>query len=156
MDEIAKLKRGATRTRWLVAIKDKAFDSIRNLVIIETRPEHFLRVLENAKVSTNVYLRRIHNFALEMNWLPWPVIVEAHWPKIVFKDKRAITWEEHQSIIAREPNPERKAFYQVAWHLGSLTVGPRLPRSGERRLGGARDFVRAQKDWVHRLDALRR
>ncbi len=119
MDEIAKLKRGATRTRWLVAIKDKAFDSIRNLVIIETRPEHFLRVLENAKVSTNVYLRRIHNFSLAMNWLPWPVIVKAHWPKIVFKDKRAITWEEHQSIIAREPNPERKAFYQVAWHLGA-------------------------------------
>src|SRR5205814_6883687 len=58
-------------------------------------------------------------FALAMNWLPWPVIVKAHGPKIVFKDKRAITWDEHQAIIAREPNLERKAFYQLAWHLGA-------------------------------------
>ena len=36
-----------------------------------------------------------------------------------FKDKRAITLEEHQAIIAREANTERKAFYQLAWHLGA-------------------------------------
>jgi hypothetical protein len=24
------------------------------------------------KVPTNVYLRRLHNFALDMKWLPWP------------------------------------------------------------------------------------
>lgn len=119
LDEIIKLKRGPTQARWLVAAKDKAFDIIRNLTILETRPEHFLRVLEQGKVSTNVYLRRIHNFALAMNWLPWPVIVKAHWPKIQFKDKRAITWEEHQAIVAREVNAERKGFYQLAWHLGA-------------------------------------
>jgi len=76
-------------------------------------------VLESGKVSTNVYLRRIHNFALDMTWLPWPVIVKRQWPKVRFKDKRAVTWEEHQAIVAREENPERKAFYQLAWHLGA-------------------------------------
>jgi integrase len=86
---------------------------------LETRPENFLRVLETGKVSTNVYLRRIHNFALDMTWLPWPVIVKRQWPQVQFKDKRAITWEEHQSIVARELNPERKAFYKMAWHLGA-------------------------------------
>jgi integrase len=25
---------------------------------------------------------------------------------------------EHQAILAREPNPERKAFYKLAWYLG--------------------------------------
>jgi integrase len=35
-----------------------------------------------------------------------------------FKDKRAITLEEHQKIIAAEVNPERKALYQLCWHLG--------------------------------------
>jgi integrase len=86
---------------------------------LETRPENFLRVLETGKVSTNVYLRRIHNFALDMTWLPWPVIVKRQWPKVQFKDKRAITWEEHQAIVARELNPERKAFYKLAWHMGA-------------------------------------
>jgi integrase len=33
-------------------------------------------------------------------------------------NKHAITWEEHQKIIAAEVNPERKAFYQLCWHLG--------------------------------------
>jgi integrase len=78
-----------------------------------------LRALEAGTVSTNVYLRRIHNFALDMTWLPWPVIVKRQWPKVEFKDKRAITLAEHLAIVAREQNAERKAFYQLAWHLGA-------------------------------------
>ena len=119
MDEIPKLKTGDTQHRWLTAIKDKAFDSIRNMVVLETQAEHFLKVLENGSVSTNIYLRRIHNFALDMNWLPWPVLPKKRWPAIKFKEKRGITLEEHQAIVARELNPERKAFYQLAWHLGA-------------------------------------
>jgi len=119
MDEIPKLKKGNTRQRWLTAIKDKALDSIRNMVVLETQAEHFLKVLEKGSVCTNIYLRRIHNFALDMNWLPWPVLPKKRWPVIKFKEKRGITWEEHQAIVTREQNPERKAFYQLAWHLGA-------------------------------------
>lgn len=77
MDEMVKLKKDETQHRWKCAIKDKAFNQIRHLPILETRPEHFLRALETGKVSTNVYLRRIHNFALDMTWLPWPVMFAA-------------------------------------------------------------------------------
>lgn len=119
MDEIIRLKTGETERRWQVAIKDPAFNELRHVVILETRAEHFLRALERGRVSTNVYLRRIHNFAVAMNWLPWPVIVKAHWPKVVYHEKRAITREEHEAIVAREFNPERKALYQLAWHLGA-------------------------------------
>ena len=119
MDQIPRLKKGNTRDRWLTAIKDKAFDAIRNLVVLETHAEHFLGVLENGSVCTNIFLRRIHNFALDMNWLPWPVLPKKRWPVIRFKEKRGITLEEHQTIVAREQNPERKAFYQLAWHLGA-------------------------------------
>ena len=99
-------------------MKDKAFDLIRNLPILETRSAHFLKVLEIGTVSTNVYLRRIHNFALDMNWLPWSVLPKRQWPKVKFKEKRAITLEEHQRIIAAEVNPERKALYQLVLALG--------------------------------------
>src|SRR5579859_1341086 len=120
MEEIVKLKHvEETRRRWLVAVKNKEFDTIRHMPVLETRPEQFLRVLESGKVSTNVYLRRIHNFALDMTWLPWPVIVKQQWPKVEYGEKRAITWEEHQAIVEREQNPERKAFYLLAWHLGA-------------------------------------
>ncbi len=119
MDEMTKLKSGPTQERWVRAMKDKAFDGIRGLPVIESRPENFLRVLEAGKVSTNIFLRRLHNFALDMTWLPWPVIVKRQWPEVRFREKRAITWEEHQAIVAREQNAERKAFYQLAWHLGA-------------------------------------
>ena len=119
MDEIVKLKHGETQRRWLVAIKDRALEGLRNLPLLETRAENFLRALERGKVSTNVYLRRIHNFALAMNWLPVPVIPKSQWPDIRHKEKRAITLEEHRAIIARENNPERRAFYELAWHLGA-------------------------------------
>jgi len=88
-------------------------------VIIETSGELLLQVMQAGKVSTNVYLRRLHNFCVDMNWLPWPLIPKRQWPQVKFKDKRAITLEEHQQIIAAEVNPERKALYQLCWHLGA-------------------------------------
>ena len=119
MENIVAKKADETRRRWDVAIKDKNFDSIRNLPVAETRPEHFDRALADGKVSTNVYLRRIHNHALGMEWLLRSVIPRLQWPKVKFKEKRAITIEEHQAIVAREQNNERKAFYMLAWHLGA-------------------------------------
>lgn len=119
MDEIVKLKHDETLRRWLVAVKDKAFDALRDLPLLETRADHFLRAMEKGKVSTNIYLRRIHNFALGMNWLPVPVIPRRMWPDFTFKDKRAITLDEHRAIVARETNGERRAFYELAWHIGA-------------------------------------
>jgi hypothetical protein len=72
MDEMTKT--GSTHVRHIVAMKDKAFDLIRNLPILETYSAHFLKVMELGGVSTNVYLRRIHNFALDMNWLSWSIL----------------------------------------------------------------------------------
>jgi len=119
MEEIVKTKQGATQYRWQTGIRDKAFDSIRAVTLIESQAEHFLRVLEKGTVSTNVHLRKLHNFCLDMNWLPWPVIPKRQWPAVRFKEKRAITLEEHERILAAEVNPERKAFYQMCWHLGA-------------------------------------
>lgn len=53
-----------------------------------------------------------------MNWLPWPLIPKRLWPEVRFKERRAITSEEHQRIIEREKNPERRSFYELCWHLG--------------------------------------
>lgn len=119
MDEIVKFKKGATLQRWQTAIKDKAFDSIRALPLLETQAEQLLRVLEKGTVSTNVHLRKLHNFCMDMNWLPWPVIPKKQWPAVVYKIKRAITLEEHQAIITKETNRERRDFYQLCWHLGA-------------------------------------
>jgi hypothetical protein len=59
-------KDGTNQDRWLRAIGDRSFDYIRHVPLMETRSDHFLKVLMVRKVSSNVFLRRIHNFALAM------------------------------------------------------------------------------------------
>jgi hypothetical protein len=108
MDEMTRTKTGPTLIRYKRAMQDEAFDIIRNLPILETHAGQFLKVLDAGAVATNVFLRRIHNFALDMSWLPWPVLAKKQWPKVRFKEKRAITAKEHQAIIERELNPERR------------------------------------------------
>ena len=88
-------------------------------VLIETPGEVLLKVMQTGTVSTNVYLRRLHNFCVDMGWLPWPLIPKRQWPAVQFKEKRAITLKEHQRISAEEVNPEREALYQLCWHFGA-------------------------------------
>jgi hypothetical protein len=83
---------------------DEVFDIIRNVPILETQSAHVLKVLGAGTVVTNVFLRRIHNFALELGWLPRLVLPKKQWPKIRFKEKRAATALEHQAIDAAEKN----------------------------------------------------
>ena len=119
IEALTNTKQGANKERWLRVVKDRALAPLLLKVIIETQGELLLRVLQSGTVSTNVYLRRLHNFCVDMSWLPWPLLPKRQWPAVRFKDKRAITWDEHCRIIAREQNRERKAFYQLAWHVGA-------------------------------------
>ena len=139
MDEIIKSKQGgSTRSRWERAIKQKALDPLRTLPVVQTKPEHFLRAIESGTTSTNVHLRRLQNFAMDMTWLPWPVLTKRQWPPFRHRGKRAITLEEHRAIVARESDPEQKAFYELAWHIGAAQID----------LAGLRsDHV----DWEHRV-----
>jgi integrase len=118
MEEILKLKKGNTLERWNRAVQDTAFDSLRGLALLETQAHYFLAVLNTGSVSTNTHLRRIHNFAMDMSWLPWPILPKKRWPVIRFKPKRAITFAEHQAILAGEANSERRAFFELLWETG--------------------------------------
>jgi integrase len=119
MDEMAKTKTGVTLKRHHVAMQDKAFDLIRDVAILETQAGQLMKVLGLACVSTNIFLRRLHNFSLDMGWLPWPILAKKRWPKIHFKEKRAVTAAEHDAITTGEANPERRAYYECCWHLGA-------------------------------------
>ncbi|MDB6037103.1 MAG: hypothetical protein JWM99_944 [Verrucomicrobiales bacterium] len=74
MDAMATLKKDNTRLRWERAMKESPFDDIRHLKLIETQPDHFLGMLKRGIVCTNIFLRLLHNFALDMDWLPKAII----------------------------------------------------------------------------------
>ncbi len=118
MHEFVLSKAEKNRPRCQRGMDEAAFDPLRKLMVVETRSEQFVRVLRHGSTSTNIYLRRLHNFALGMNWLPWPVLPKKLWPPVRFGEKRAVTRAEHADLVAREHNPERRAFYELCWHLG--------------------------------------
>ena len=119
LDSLIETKTGPTKERWIRASNEKALKCLLGRVLVETQPEHFLAALKAGTVSTNVHLRKLHNFCLGMGWVAWPILPKKQWPTVRFKEKRAITWDEHLKIIDREPNAEKKAFYELAWHLGA-------------------------------------
>jgi len=143
MDSMAATKKGSTRTRWDRAMREEPFNLIRELTLFETRAEHFLKALTTGSISTNIFLRRLHNFALDMNWLPTPVIPRRQWPKIVFEEKRGITWEEHQKILAGERNPEWIAYYKMLWHVGGAQ-------------SDVANLCAEDVDWEHKVIGFRR
>jgi integrase len=118
IDFIIDQKEGPNRKRWVNVSKDKALAPLWKLRVVETRADQLLLMLSKGAVSTNVYLRRLHNFALDMSWIGWPILPKKLWPKVKYGEKRGITSEEHQKIIARENNPERRDYYELLWHIG--------------------------------------
>ncbi len=118
IESLIHTKHGANQDRWRLAAKDRALASLLPRVIIETPSELLLNVIEAGTVSTNVFLRRLHNFCVDMNWLPWPLIPKRQWPAVQHKEKRGITLDEHQRILAGERNREWLAYYHALWHIG--------------------------------------
>ena len=76
-------------------------------------------MLEIGKVSTNVYLRRMHNFAVDMTWLPWPVLPKKRMAGSRIQGEARHHLRGTSGHRCPRANPERKAFYQLAWHLGA-------------------------------------
>jgi len=118
MDDIVKDKKDSTLHRYQTAMKDPAFKLIKGKVLVETQAPDFMEVLRAGTVSTNVYLRRFQNHAVDMDWLPKRVLPKKLFPGIKHKDQRAITGEEHGRILEREGNAERRDFYELCWHFG--------------------------------------
>jgi integrase len=90
--------------------------------LLETQPADVLQLIKDGTVSTNMYFRRLHSFALTLGWLPWPILGYRQWPSRKYKAKRGITWEEHQLLVSTEKNDERRAFLELAWHVGAAQI----------------------------------
>lgn len=119
MKQIASLGKEQTRLRYSRALAGKAFNRIRNKKLLETNSEDLLETIQAGKISTNHFLRRLHNLALGLGWIFQPILPPRLWPKPQFKAKRPVTEEEHQSIINSEKNVERRCYYEILWETGA-------------------------------------
>lgn len=123
-DKAAHYEQQGARTtlkRWQRVCRSAPFSNLRNIVLIETESDHFLKVLRHtqAGVSTNVQLRILHNHALDMGWLLSPVLPKKAWPKVKYGEKTGITSNEHQRLISdAKDDPEWKRYLETLWETG--------------------------------------
>jgi integrase len=118
LDRITEQKQDSTKARWLNVARDKNLSPLWDKPLVETQADDLLRAMTKGTVSTNVYLRRLHNYALDMDWILRPIIVRRQWPRFTYGEHRAIKADEHRRIVERELHPERRLFYELCWHLG--------------------------------------
>jgi integrase len=119
MDEMATHGIPTTQHRCARGFRSKAYDAIRNKSLVQTTAADLLAIIHANGNCVAHYLRRLHNLALDLGWLAWPILAKRAWPKIRSQSKRAITAEEHAAVIASEKNPERRAYYELLYETGA-------------------------------------
>lgn len=119
MTEMATHGIPSTQERCSRAFCSKAYDSLRHKPLVQTTAEDLLAVLHANRNCVGHYLRRLHNLAVDLGWLAWPILAKRAWPKIRSQQKRAITAEEHAAVIAAEKNVERRAYYELLYETGA-------------------------------------
>ncbi|HET7623838.1 MAG TPA: tyrosine-type recombinase/integrase [Verrucomicrobiae bacterium] len=108
-----------SRERYASAFQSFALDGLRNKKLMETTADDFLAVFKDSKVSIVYFLKRLHNFALSLGWIAIPIVAPCLWPKYEPKDRRGITLDEHQSLLAQEAKAEWKLFLELLWETGA-------------------------------------
>ena len=99
--------------------KSPSFDRLRHKKLLETTADDFFAVFKEGKVAITYFLKRLHNFALSLGWIALPVVAPYLWPKYEAKERRGITPDEHQSLLAREKKAEWKLFLELLWETGA-------------------------------------
>jgi integrase len=118
MDEMATHGIPTTQER-ARGFRSKAYDAIRDKPLVQTTGADLLVIVHTNGNCVAHYLRRLHNLAVDLGWLPWPVLAKRAWPKIRSQSKRAITAEEHDAVIASERNADRRAYYELLYETGA-------------------------------------
>jgi integrase len=119
MEQLQARGKDSSRQRYANVFKSSAFDGLRNKRLMETTTDDFLAVFKDGKVSILNFLKRLHNFAVNLGWIAVPIVAPYLWPKYEPKDRRGITMQEHQSILANEQTAVWKLFLELLWETGA-------------------------------------
>src|ERR1039458_1818249 len=119
MDQLQARGKDSSRQRYESVFKSSAFDGLRHKKLLETTANDFFAVFKDGKVSIVCFLKRLHNFAVNLGWIAVPIVAPYLWPKYEPKDRRGITQDKHQSILASEKKAEWKLFLDLLWEAGA-------------------------------------
>jgi integrase len=119
MEQLQSRGKDSSRERYATVFKSSCFDALRHKKLLETTADDFLAVFKTSKVSIVCFLKRLHNFALNLGWIAIPIVAPYLWPKYEAKERRGITRDEQESILAIEKKAEWKLFLELLWETGA-------------------------------------
>jgi len=119
MEQLQARGKESSRERYQTVFKSPSFDGLRHTKLMETTADDFLAVFKDGKVSIVYFLKRLHNFAVSLGWIAIPIVAPYLWPKYEPKDRRGITLEEHQDLLAKETHAEWKLYLELLWETGA-------------------------------------
>jgi integrase len=119
MAQLQARGKDSSRARYASVFKSPSFDGLRNKKLLETTADDFFAVFKEGKVAITYFLKRLHNFALSLGWIALPIVAPYLWPKYEPKDRRGITQDEHQNLLAQEKKAEWKLFLELLWETGA-------------------------------------
>lgn len=119
MDQLQARGKDSSRERYQTVFKSHAFDGLRHKTLLETTADDFLAVFKDGKVSIVCFLKRLHNFALSLGWIAVPIVAPCLWPKYEPKERRGITRDEHEALLAREQVAEWGLYLELLWETGA-------------------------------------
>jgi integrase len=151
MEEFCQKGKESSRVRRQRAVKSPAFNSLRKKLLIETTQDDLRVVLADKKTSTHHFLRCLHNLAVGLGWLPWPIMPAKLWPVMHPKKKRGVTASEHQRIIQAEGDAEKRMLYGLLWEIGAAQSDAAMLVSEDIDWGRRVLSYRRQKtdEWAH-------
>ena len=116
----------STRMRHERVVRTKPMQFLSGKRLIETTADEFFEAMKLGTNSTIAFLQTLHNDALGMGWIPSPILPRKMWPKMKKKEKRAITEQEHNQLLAAV-DKEWRMYLQLLWFIGaSQTDGANL------------------------------
>lgn len=136
MDLICQRGTEATQDRAARAFCSGAFRAIKGKAVLATTSSDLIAVASHGSSAVH-YMKVLHGAALDLGWLYRPILGRKMWLKHPVKERRGITRDEHDALLAKEASEERRNYYEMLWHTGaSQTDGSRLSQGnvdwGER------------------------
>jgi len=94
MDHLCSRGKESTRDRRRREMAAKPLQKLHGKIVTQTTADDFFEALRAGTNYTNHALRLLHNLAISMGWLPWPLVPSKQWPKINLKRRRGVKLDE--------------------------------------------------------------
>lgn len=117
----------ATRSRHERFVKSKPMIFLRDKTLLDTTADDLFQAIKIGTKSTVSFLQTLHNDAYGIGWLLAPILHPKKWPKKTKSKRKAITAQQHKTLVETFRNNEWRLYLELLWHTGaSQTDGANL------------------------------